>query len=65
LLVPGVTPRLSRTPGHVGPLAPPLGNDTDAVRAATLAVPDAPDAPDAAWSEPIPSIDGAPAVPRR
>jgi crotonobetainyl-CoA:carnitine CoA-transferase CaiB-like acyl-CoA transferase len=33
LLVPGITPRLSRTPGHVRPLAPPLGADTEAVRA--------------------------------
>jgi len=33
LLVPGVAPKLSRTPGEVGPLAPPLGHDTDAVRA--------------------------------
>jgi formyl-CoA transferase len=32
LLVPGVTPRLSRTPGSIRPLAPPLGADTDAVR---------------------------------
>lgn len=32
LLVPGITPRLSRTPGRVGPLAPPLGRDSDAVR---------------------------------
>jgi formyl-CoA transferase len=28
LLVPGITPKLSRTPGHVPPLAPPLGADT-------------------------------------
>jgi formyl-CoA transferase len=33
LLVPGITPKLSRTPGHVPPLAPPLGADTAAVRA--------------------------------
>jgi succinyl-CoA---D-citramalate CoA-transferase len=32
LLVPGITPRLSRTPGRVRPLAPPLGADTRAVR---------------------------------
>lgn len=32
LLVPGVTPKLSRTPGRVGELARPLGADTDAVR---------------------------------
>jgi formyl-CoA transferase len=32
LLVPGITPRLSRTPGHVGPLAPPLGRDTRLIR---------------------------------
>lgn len=31
LLVPGVTPRLSRTPGRVRPLAPPLGQDTRSV----------------------------------
>jgi formyl-CoA transferase len=33
LLVPGITPRLSRTPGRVPPLAPPLGADTEAVLA--------------------------------
>ncbi len=33
LLVPGIAPRLSRTPGRVGSLAPPLGRDTDSVRA--------------------------------
>lgn len=32
LLVPGVTPKLSRTPGRVSSLAPPLGADTDQVR---------------------------------
>jgi formyl-CoA transferase len=32
LLVPGIAPKLSRTPGRVPPLAPPLGADTDAVR---------------------------------
>ena len=32
LLVPGVVPKLSRTPGRVPPLARPLGADTDAVR---------------------------------
>jgi formyl-CoA transferase len=32
LLVPGVVPKLSRTPGHVPPLARPLGADTEAVR---------------------------------
>lgn len=32
LLVPGITPKLSRTPGRVRSLAPPLGDDTDAVR---------------------------------
>jgi len=32
LLVPGVTPKLSRTPGRVPYLARPLGADTDAVR---------------------------------
>jgi formyl-CoA transferase len=31
LLVPGITPKLSRTPGRVPPLAPPLGADTDAM----------------------------------
>jgi formyl-CoA transferase len=31
LLVPGITPKLSRTPGRVPPLAPPLGADTEAV----------------------------------
>lgn len=33
LLVPGIAPKLSRTPGRVPPLAPPLGADTDAVQA--------------------------------
>jgi formyl-CoA transferase len=33
LLVPGITPRLSRTPGRIRGLAPPLGADTEAVRA--------------------------------
>ncbi len=33
LLVPGITPKLSRTPGHVPPLAPPLGADTASVLA--------------------------------
>ena len=33
LLVPGIAPKLSRTPGRVPRLAPPLGADTDAVRA--------------------------------
>ena len=32
LLVPGVVPRLSRTPGRVPPLGRPLGEDTDRVR---------------------------------
>jgi formyl-CoA transferase len=32
LLVPGVSPKLSRTPGRVPPLARPLGADTEAVR---------------------------------
>ncbi len=32
LLVPGVTPKLSRTPGRVPPLAPTLGADTEDVR---------------------------------
>jgi formyl-CoA transferase len=45
LLVPGVTPRLSRTPGRVGPLAPPLGHDTAAVRAALGEPSDEPSAP--------------------
>jgi formyl-CoA transferase len=31
LLVPGITPKLSRTPGRVPPLAPPLGADTEAI----------------------------------
>ena len=31
LLVPGIAPKLSRTPGRVPPLAPPLGADTEAV----------------------------------
>ncbi len=34
LLVPGVVPKLSRTPGRVPPLAQPLGASTDAVREA-------------------------------
>ena len=33
LLVPGIAPKLSRTPGRVPPLARPLGADTGAVRA--------------------------------
>lgn len=33
LLVPGITPKLSRTPGHVPPLGPTLGADTDVVQA--------------------------------
>ena len=33
LLVPGIAPRLSRTPGHVRQLAPPLGADQEAVQA--------------------------------
>jgi formyl-CoA transferase len=32
LLVPGIVPRLSRTPGRVPPLAQGLGDSTDAVR---------------------------------
>jgi formyl-CoA transferase len=32
LLVPGIVPKLSRTPGRVPALAPPLGADTEAVR---------------------------------
>lgn len=32
LLVPGVVPKLSRTPGRVPPLGRPLGEDTEAVR---------------------------------
>jgi len=35
LVVPGVTPKLSRTPGRVGGLARPLGADTDTVRRRT------------------------------
>jgi formyl-CoA transferase len=37
LLVPGITPKLSRTPGRVPPLAPPLGADTEAFAAAESA----------------------------
>ena len=33
LLVPGIAPKLSRTPGRVPALARPLGADTEAVRA--------------------------------
>ena len=33
LLVPGVVPKLSRTPGHVPALAQPLGAATETVRA--------------------------------
>ena len=32
LLVPGVTPKLSRTPGRVPPLGRALGADTEAIR---------------------------------
>jgi formyl-CoA transferase len=53
LLVPGITPRLSRTPGHVGPLAPPLGRDTDALRAGI----EAPQATAPASPEPRPLED--------
>ena len=31
VLTPGVVPRLSRTPGHVPPLAPPVGGDSEAI----------------------------------
>lgn len=31
VLTPGVVPRLSRTPGHVPPLAPPVGSDSEAI----------------------------------
>jgi formyl-CoA transferase len=36
LLVPGVVPKLSRTPGRVPPLARPLGADSDAIRRRAL-----------------------------
>lgn len=42
LLVPGISPKLSRTPGHVPPLARPLGADTRAVRARVDATPAGP-----------------------
>lgn len=54
LLVPGISPKLSRTPGRVPPLAPPLGADSNAVRARlgeprpTIAV----DGPDRLSSQP-------------
>jgi formyl-CoA transferase len=64
LLVPGITPRLSRTPGHVRPLAPPLGGDTDAVRAALGGTPST-DAPAASEPEVATSRDGVAAIPRR
>ena len=62
LLVPGITPRLSRTPGRVRPLAPPLGHDTDAVRAEvgeTL-----PATTPASESEPLSPRDSMPSIPR-
>jgi formyl-CoA transferase len=31
LLTPGIVPKLSRTPGHVSPLAPPVGRDSEAI----------------------------------
>jgi succinyl-CoA---D-citramalate CoA-transferase len=31
LLTPGIVPKLSRTPGHVSPLAPPVGGDSEAI----------------------------------
>ena len=31
VLTPGVVPMLSRTPGHVPPLAPPVGGDSEAI----------------------------------
>jgi formyl-CoA transferase len=46
LLVPGIAPKLSRTPGRVPPLARPLGADTAAVRARVGIPPEAPEARD-------------------
>ncbi len=51
LLVPGISPKLSRTPGRVPPLARSLGADSQAVRARIDAVPAGPP-------------DSPPAVPR-
>jgi formyl-CoA transferase len=57
LLVPGVTPRLSRTPGAVRPLAPPLGADTQAV----LARLDGAEAGEAAAGDtPAPMLEASP-----
>jgi formyl-CoA transferase len=36
VLVPGIAPKLSRTPGSVPPLAEPLGSSTEAVRRRTM-----------------------------
>ncbi len=63
LLVPGVTPRLSRTPGRVGPLAPPLGHDTVAVRAALGEPPNEP--PNEPPLEPSVPVGDDTAVPGR
>jgi len=40
LLVPGIVPKLSRTPGRVPPLARPLGADTEAIRGRLARQPD-------------------------
>jgi len=40
LLVPGIVPKLSRTPGRVPPLARPLGADTEAIRRRLARQPD-------------------------
>ena len=33
LLTPGIVPKLSRTPGHVSPLAPPVDGDSESILA--------------------------------
>jgi formyl-CoA transferase len=58
LLVPGVVPRLSRTPGRVPPLGRQLGEDTDAIRRRVSHVSD--DAP-APTPAPAPAPTPAPA----
>jgi formyl-CoA transferase len=62
LLVPGITPRLSRTPGRVRPLARPLGEDTDAVKAELGEVPST--TRSTSESEPALPRDGVASIPR-
>lgn len=61
LLVPGVVPKLSRTPGRVPPLARPLGEDTDEIRQRLAGQPEADASP---GSTPSKRSDPAPATDR-